>query len=81
MHAYSRANWSLLSGAFIWCATDIILGHTGIQCMHLDLIYEEFIAGFCKLFPSQYLMIISLLLWKGHESFFFVLVVGCCTRC
>jgi len=49
--------------------------------MPLDLIYEEFIAGFCKLFPSQYLVIISLILWKGHESFFFVLVARCRTRC
>ena len=80
MHAYSCANWNLLSGAFIWCVTDIILGHTGIQCMLLDLIYEEFIAGFCKLFPSQYVVIISLLFWKGHESSFFVLVVRCSTR-
>jgi len=47
--------------------------------MPLDLIYEEFIAGFCKLFLSQYLVIISLLLWKGHGSFFFVLVVRCCS--
>jgi len=43
----------ILSGALIRCATDIILEHTGIWCMPLDLIYVEFIAGFCKLFPSR----------------------------
>jgi hypothetical protein len=69
-----------LKWSFHLVSTDIILGHSGIWCLPWDLILKNLLQDFCKFFPSRYLVIISVLLWTGHESFFVVFMVRCCTR-